>query len=237
MTPYYEDDSVTLWHGDCREVLAWLEADVLVTDPPYGMGYRQHRSHSNLTRAQRREQARQLKADGLQRIKGDTDTSVRDEMLETWGTKPGLVFGMWRYPRPARTVQRLLWVKAHPEIGMSSMPWVTKDEEIYAVGDSLAQFVGTTQPGFYITREQRSGASGAVARAGHPTPKPVSLMEQLIAKCPAGVIADPFSGSGSTLIAAKQIGRKAIGVEIDERFCDLTVRRLCQDTLDFGEPA
>lgn len=69
----------------------------------------------------------------------------------------------------------------------------------------------------------------------YPTPKPVALMEMLIEKCPPGTIADPFAGSGSTLIAAKMLGRKAIGVEIEERYAEIAARRLLQDGLPFGE--
>lgn len=70
---------------------------------------------------------------------------------------------------------------------------------------------------------------------GHPTPKPIPLMEALVAKCPPGLIADPFAGSGATLIAARNLGRKAIGVEIEEKYCEITARRLSQQVFDFSD--
>lgn len=68
--------------------------------------------------------------------------------------------------------------------------------------------------------------------AGHPTQKPVALMGRLVEKTTAGVICDPFCGVGATLIAAKQRGLRAIGVEIEERYCEIAARRLSQEVLD-----
>jgi hypothetical protein len=215
--PYYQDDLVTLYHGDCREVTAWLEADVLVTDPPYG-------------RAWKSGQFSNARKPAETQITGDHSAAARDDILAMWGDRPALVFGSWRVTRPRKVNNRLIWHKAANLPGMRTQAWFAADEEIYQIGTG---FTGKPEQNVLVTHERRDGAAGEVARVGHPTPKPVGLMERLIAKCPSGVVADPFTGSGSTLLAAKTLGRTAIGVEIDERYCEIAARRLAQDTL-FG---
>jgi hypothetical protein len=224
--PYYEDDLVQLFYSDCRKVTEWLMADVLVTDPPYGIGY-----VSNHSIAKRSIP-----------IQGDLDTSLRDTALSSWGlNKPALVFGRWDVARPAGTHMRLVWDKKLLGTGDLRKPWGCSDEEIYLLGDwppvipgGRAREGGMPTRSFSVIRVQAL-APGSSARPNHPTPKPVPLMEQLVAKCPPGVIADPFAGSGPTLIAAKLLGRPAIGVEIEERYCELIARRLDQGVLPFGE--
>lgn len=228
-TPYYEDDLVQLYHGDCREVTAWLEADVLVTDPPYGMGYESHAAKKYAQRAR--------SGSITITVTGDKTTELRDGMLERWGDdRPALVFGTWRVYKPLGVLTTLVWDKGDsPGMGQLDVPWGNSHEEVYVLGA-----VGG-ESGW------RRGASGRMAsvirvnglasrhpdRNGHPTPKPVGLLERLILECPPGVIADPFAGSGTTLLAAKNLGRRAIGVELEERYCEIAAKRLAQDTL-FG---
>jgi site-specific DNA-methyltransferase (adenine-specific) len=213
--PYYQDDAVTLYHGDCREVMDWADADacVLVTDPPYGIDYHSNQRRQTLARS----------------IAGDKDTRARDDVLFYWGDRPALVFGTWRIPRPAATRALLVWdTKGALGMGAMDLPWKPAHQEIYVLGkgfkgrrDSDVLTVAPVQSLGYNGRE-------------HPHEKPVTLMKQLIAKCPPGTVVDPFAGSGSTLVAAKQLGRKAIGVELEERYCEIIAKRLAQGVLDFG---
>ena len=211
---YYEDDAVTLYHGDCLERPEWWTgADVLVTDPPYGMAYQSGWVRDRTDRA----------------IAGDDTTGVRDAALHAWGNRPALVFGTWRAERPRDARTLLIWDKGLVGMGALDLPWGPSHEEIYVLGTG---FVG--KRGKSVLHIQGLTSTDP-ERFGHPTPKPVPLMETLIAHCPPGVIADPFAGSGSTLVAAKLLGRKAVGVELEEKYCEIAARRLSQGVLDFGE--
>jgi DNA modification methylase len=218
MKPYYQDDLVTLYHGDCLEMTEWVNADVLVTDPPYGIAWSQNSMHYTRSIVPTKNV-----------IKNDHTIEIRDEVLARWGEKPAIVFGTWKIERPKNTRMRLIWHKTKLNPGMSSAPWYTADEEIYVIGQG---FTGKPAQTVYPTTEARGGGDGLSAQVGHPTPKPVGLMGSLIAKCPPGEIADPFAGSGATLIAARNLGRKAIGVELEEKYCELIAKRLSQQAFD-----
>jgi site-specific DNA-methyltransferase (adenine-specific) len=219
--PYFKNDLVTLYHGNCLEITEWIQADVLVTDPPYGISHRQR--HGGYWGSDNYKEVRNS-------VANDSTVDVRDAALEAWGEKPALVFGSWKARRPKNTNFRLIWHKRGQAPGPSNQAFITQDEEIYVLGKG---FVKTAPPmrSVITTNEARSIE---VARIGHPTPKPVGLMEKLIAKCPDGVIADPFAGSGATLIAARNLGRKVIGVELEEKYCELIANRLSQEAFDFG---
>jgi DNA modification methylase len=217
--PYYQDDLVTLFHGDCLEVTEWLEADVLVTDPPYGIAWK------GITGGVNKGYEKHIGG-----IAGDDNANARDDVLTLWGERPAVVFGSWRVPRPHRTEHRLIWHKKGQAPGPLNAPFMTQDEEIYILGKG---FVSTSPPmrSVISTEEHRAMA---VRDAGHPTPKPVGLMEKLIERCPPGVIADPFAGSGATLLAARNLGRKVIAVEIEEKYCEGMALRLSQQVFDLG---
>ncbi len=216
MTPYYDEGGISIYHGDCLEIDAWLDADVMVTDPPYGMKFASGMSghHAN------------------ERVVGDADSRVRDEALEHWGQRPALVMGRWSVPRPMRTRMVLVWEKGnHVGMGDLALPWKPNTEEIYVLGSGFSGHRGSS----VLRHLAVAGAVGKnnTGQRFHLTEKPVSLMRDLIAKCPPGTIVDPFMGSATTLRAAKDLGRKAIGIETNEAYCEIAVRRLGQGVLDF----
>lgn len=221
-TLYYQDEHVRLYWGNCLLTDVWLAADVLVSDTPYGIGWK--------TGENRRAGSRAHAG-----IVNDQDTSVRDAALELWGDKPGVVFGSFYAPEPPRRKQILVYRKPGDAGVVGSVTGFRRDvEPIFLIGN-WPQRNAQWSSVLASRVAQVGGANGLVARYGHPHAKPVDLMEQLIAAAPAGVVADPFVGGGSTLVAAKLQGRLAIGVEVDERYCELAARRLSQDALPFGE--
>ena len=224
LVPYYEDDAVTIYHGDCREILPTLAADVLVSDPPYGIGWEQHGGGVNgKTRGSRRHIG----------IQGDSDTASRDVVLSMWGERPALVFGSFRAPAPDDVRQTLVYRKS-PDAGLmgSVTGFRTDAEPIYLLGRWPKRNAARSS-----VIESRVGLQTLQAGESHPHAKPLDVMCALLGLVPPGVIVDPFMGSGSTLRAAKDMGRRAIGIEIEERYCEIAARRMGQEVLDLGEVA
>jgi site-specific DNA-methyltransferase (adenine-specific) len=201
-------DRCTIIHGDARKLFAEIipkRTAVLVTDPPYGVVQRVTKSTYGR---------------GKYRMPGNGDHTARDRILEQWGNRPAIVFGCWRDPiQHAKAV--LVWDKG-PAFGMGDlrMPWKPNWELIFILGRG---FRGKRTTGVLLGYPAPNPASKARM---HPTIKPASLLRELIAKCPPGVIIDPFCGSGSTLVAARQLKRRAIGIEIERKYCQICAQRL-----------
>ena len=252
MTPYYSDDFVTIYHGDCRQIDAWLTADVMVTDPPYGIGWTTHGVSRTSTADKRRGDYNGV-ARPVKSIANDSTTEVRDQALRLWGDRPAFVFGSLLLPPPAGVRNVGAYVKPSDAGALSGVAYLRRDvEAIYVLGksaewerkksertrESIPQSQRQPSPWrsacFRTTWARVGGTDGLAAASGHPHAKPVDVLSQLIV-LHSGVVADPFMGSGSTLRAAKDLGRKAIGIELEERYCELAARRMSQEVLQFGD--
>ena len=208
-TPYYDDGDCVIYHGDCRDIIGGLTFDVIATDPPYGIDF-----------------------DGYNhgKVEGDADDEMVLWLLVNVET-PLTVFGANHFPEslPSRGAWSC-WDKRTNENAdrMFGSPF----EMVWASGDD--------RPGkmYRIMHGGVVNADGAGVKRQHPTQKPVTLMKRVIADwSPPGVILDPFMGSGTTLRAAKDLGRKSIGIELDERYCEIAATRLAQGVLDLGGAA
>ena len=226
--PYYQDDFVTLYLGDCREAMEWVSADVLVTDPPYGRAWSQGDTGSR----------RGWKSDKHAGIRNDSDTRARDGALSMWEVcgddRPSFVFGDLTLAPPAGVKLTLVYDKGGDAGFTGAVGGYRRNvEAVYLLGRHASGLGGRSS---VLTTGQSAG--GNLARTtGHPHTKPLDVLRDIIRHAPGGVIADPFAGSGSTLVAAKDLGRKALGVEIEERYCEVAARRLSQEVLDFGGAA
>ncbi len=213
MKPYYQDDSVTIYHGDCYEVLPNLVVSTIVSDPPYGMS--RHGRYQCGANSDSHE--RGFRSSGFgQTITGD-DQPFNPTFLVSY---PEVVlWGCNHYPQFLTKGTLLVWLKRY-DTGFGSflsdaeVAWVNKGEGVYCRRDLSLQ--------------------GESSIRLHPTQKPLEIMKWCIGFIKSEVICDPFMGSGTTLRAAKDLGRKAVGIEIEERYCEIAAKRMSQEVFNYG---
>jgi DNA modification methylase len=228
--PYYDAEGVTLYHGDAREILPMLGdvGDVLITDPPYSSGGYQEAGKSGGsvgTRSNETVAMDNLSTRGYQRLMREVLRGCRacDEMyvFTDWRmwihTSDALEDGGWRVRN------MLVWDKKTMGMGL---PW-RNQHELIAYAKRTAAKMMDGKRGNVLT-VQRSG------NKMHPTEKPLDLAMALIENSGPGVILDVFAGSGTTLVAAKMLGRRAIGIELEEAHCKTAVSRLSQSVMSFA---
>jgi site-specific DNA-methyltransferase (adenine-specific) len=169
--PYYADDLVTIYHGDCRDMLADIYADVIVTDPPYGISWQQHGGGVNgKTRGSRRHLG----------IVGDADTVVRDAVLAAFPATPAAVFGSFRAPFPAHVRQVLVYRRAADAGLMGSVTGFRRDADpIFLVGPWPVRDVRSSS-----VLVSRIGLQTLQSECNHPHAKPVDVLVPLIEGCP-----------------------------------------------------
>ncbi len=205
-TPYYDEDGITIYHGDCRAILPYLpKVDLVLTDPPYGIGTDgQHAS------------------DGVH------------------GGRKAYEFLGWDAERPSQYVmelllragdQHIIWGGNYfADLLPPQMKWLVWNKE-QRISQSDGELAWTSIGGALRICDMNR-VELQMDGAEHPTQKPIRLIKWCLDLAPhAQTILDPFMGSGTTLRAAKDLGRKCIGIEIEEKYCEIAVRRLAQTVL------
>lgn len=233
MKPYYEDSAsgIAIYHGDCREVLPEIDKasiDVILTDPPFFMPATHYSSRTHWQRSWGDTSV--LAAFWAASLDGMVPTLKQSGHLLSFCNGDSYpVF----YPDVYRrfdVVRSLVWDKGR--IGMGA-PWRNQHELVIA-----ARWDGYYRGEDKGRPDVLRHSSVPAARRIHPVDKPTALLSELLIPVtpPNGVVLDPFAGGGSTLIAAVQSGHTAIGIESEERYCEIIASRLAQGDL-FGGAA
>tara|TARA_Y100000310_G_C20503760_1_gene725344 strand:- start:48 stop:674 length:627 start_codon:yes stop_codon:yes gene_type:complete len=205
MKPYYEDDAVQIFHGDCREILPTLDrVDLVLTDPPYGIG-----------------------ADKMTLGNGRHKTDRGDS---EWDNAPAEIT-----PILALSIPAVIWGGNYFDLPPSRC-WFVWDKGTGDNDFADCELAWTNRDGvvkkYFRSWVGANARDAADPRRYHPTQKPVALMEWCLGFFPdAQTILDPFMGSGTTLRAAKDLGRRAIGIEIEERYCEIAAQRMSQSVM------
>ena len=217
MKPYYEDSKagITIYHADCREILPTLaKVDLVLTDPPYGVGFRY------ATYQDTKENLEGLIASVFPLLSAD-------RILISSGIAN---YGLW--PQ-ADWMCCATWntTGSYGKCGVSQwFPVLFYGDDLPGFGAINGQIKGDT---FHVSGGGDVGFQRDSTEKEHSCPKPLKLWSRIASRFsnPSDTILDPFMGSGTTLRAAKDLGRRAIGIEIEERYCEIAAKRLAQEVL------
>jgi len=219
--PYYEQDGIAIYHGDNQDVLPDLEGDALVTDPPFGIAWARATWDDDTTAYGAK----------MQWLVTESQRAVRNGWCFVFQAMPNVArFHEW-FPEGWRIYAAC---KNFAQVRPTGI-WHSWDPVVFwANGEAPRNKDGTEG----VNRDYFVGNVAGVFgdRNDHPCPRPRDTMEHIvaIASLPGRTVLDPYAGSGTTLVAAKNIRRRAIGIEIEERYCEIAARRLDQTVLQLG---
>lgn len=211
--PYYQDDHITIYHGDCREILPELEpVDLVLTDPPYGI--KMDKGFSGFGGFGKPILRRRYEQDNWDKTRPDSIVFERcisaGKMSIIWG-------GNFFADILPQSTHWIFWDK------LQTMP---------SFGDGELAWTNSGRKSIRKVTIQWNGLIGKEDSRYHPTQKPIKLLTWCIVNyTPSDTVLDPFMGSGTTLRAAKDLGRKAIGIEIEEKYCEIAAKRMAQEVL------
>lgn len=225
--PYYEQDGITIYHGDCREVLTELAADALITDPPYGVALK--KKTSDYRGSRHFDGGESLKASVLYEDSPEHVRSLIQDVIPRAleCVSRALIFPgarmMFAYPEP----KAVGCVFTPNGAGRSSWGFQCMHPILFYGKDPYLEDRKGGRPNSFRTEQPNK------EKIDHPCPKPLAWMRWAVVRASreGETVLDPFMGSGTTLLAAKELGRRAIGIEIEERYCEIAAKRLQQSVM------
>ena len=212
LIPYYNEGDITIYHGDCREIIPQLEpVDLVLTDPPYGIDY---------------QSGWRIDWQRKDKIYGDKE------------------FPLWIFDDIHPLIALFVWCRWDilPKLPKPKS-FIVWDKMIHSMGDLKHEYGRRWEACAFYPGPKHSFIKRPVdiiscmrispEKLRHPNEKPVGAITPLIRSHPGNTILDPFMGSGTTLVAAKELGRKAIGIEIEEKYVKIAIDRLRQEVFQW----
>lgn len=232
MKTYYEHAGSTIYHGDCREILPTLPRfDLLLTDPPYGQSYK--------APSPRNKKAPGLNGNWVHRERSTSDSVTGDGEAVDVSWLPSVADNsvIWGAHKLAHQLPPGSWLVWDKKVGLTSndfgdgeAAWTSRDQPL-----RIFRFLwnGLCIQSDSAEAKRKRGTSEALQRL-HPTQKPVALMKWCLMFFPtAKTVLDPYCGSGTTLRAAKDAGLTAVGIEREEKYCEIAAKRMAQQVMEF----
>lgn len=206
MTPYYQHEGISIYHAECSDLISnWNQFDLLLTDPPYGLG--------GICKGGTSGGWAKRTAQDVIRDRWDYEPTPKEILDLCRSICDNCVIWGGNYFELPLSRGWLVWNKPEREFSMSEaeLAWTNRDAVIRVIDLPRSDY-----------------------GRKHPTQKPLKLMSWCLALFPdAQTILDPFMGSGTTLLAAKQRGLIAVGIESEEEYCEMAALRLSQSVMDF----
>lgn len=231
-SPYYQDEAVTLYYADSSELVPHINADVLVTDPPYGTRY-YPTDTDVLEPGLLHEWVERFAAVAVfgwpEKLVGLCGAAglVPDEWITWWPTNARTrgfnKSGLWREVECVAVFGDADW----GELRQPRQPRTSPSKGAGARGKPQGDHARMGD----VWRDESPNLNPNQRGRRHPNEKPEAFMRRLISVLPPGVVLDPFAGSGTTLVAARDLGRRAVGIEIDLGHCMTIVERFAQGVL------
>lgn len=217
--PYYETELGKLYHGDCLEILPQIEQGVVVTDPPYNVGYHYNEYNDALKDEEYHELLRKTVSPPSVILHYPEDMFIVSYAIGEYPKK--CVSWVYNAHTP-RKWRMAAWFGIKPVFSLVKQPYKNlRDKRIL---DKLEN--GHDGANLYDWWEHQQVKNVSEEKTEHPCQIPSKVMEKIIGITPCDVITDPFLGSGTTAVACERLGRRWIGIEISKEYCDIAVKRI-----------
>jgi DNA modification methylase len=226
MTPYYDQGDIQIFHGDCRDVVPQIERGLMVTDPPYNVGYHYDEHGDNLSESDYWALLGDILRMPLVFIHYP---DALFQLARIFARVPDEIVAWVYHANTPKQWRAVAWFGVPPDLSLDFQAYRNpEDKRVRKLMDADPDGGACLYDWWPIEQVKNVSAE----KTAHPCQIPLALMLRILRVTPFdGPVIDPFAGSGSTLLAAKELGRRAIGVEMSERYCEIAANRLRQECL------